>query len=170
MAKKTIAELLAEAKQLKQRQIEANKQYKAQKQIIAVEYADNLSPEAKQKQIADAEAILNTAKRKSEELKAQFKTAMRKVKEDVSFAKEILAFVNYKQTHSLKKAINQITVEGNALHFRREGLKDITVDISKANWQKTFKEELAKQGIDGENRIADNIVYKASLMIKSNSH
>jgi hypothetical protein len=95
---------------------------------------------------------------------------MKKVKEDVSFAKEILAFVNYKQNYSLKKVVNQISVEGNTLHFRREGIKDITVDISKADWQQTFKAELAKQGINGENRIADNIVYKASLMIKGNSH
>lgn len=168
MAKKTIAELLVEAKQLKQRQIEANKQYKAQKQIIAVEYADNLSPEAKQKQITEAEAILNSAKTKAGLLKADFKTAMKQIKENVAFAKEILAFVNYKQNHSLKKAVNQITVEGNVLHFRREGINDITVDISKANWQKAFKDELAKQGINGDNRIADNIVYKASCMVKGN--
>lgn len=143
---------------------------KAQKQIIAVEYADNLSPEAKQTQITEAEQILNTAKQKAEDLKAQFKTAMKKVKEDVTFAKEILNFVNYKQNHSLKKAVNQITVEGNVLHFRREGIKDIAINISKANWQSAFKAELAKQGINGENRIADNIVYKASLMVKGNNH
>lgn len=170
MAKKTIAELLVEAKQLRIKEKELKAQMKAQKQIIAVEYADNLSPEAKQKQIADAEAILGNANHKALELRKEFKAAMKQVKEDVAFAKEILAFVNYKQTHSLKKAVNQITVEGNILHFRREGLKDITVDISKANWQQTFKAELAKQGINGENRIADNIVYKASLMVKGNSH
>lgn len=170
MGKKTIAELLAEAKQLKQKEAQIKAELKAQKQIIAVEYADNLSPEAKAQQIKDAEAILNTAKTKALDLKSQFKAAMKKVKEDVTFAREILAFVNYKQTHSLKKAINQMVIEGNVLKFSREGIKDITIDISKADWQKTFKAELAKQGINGDNRIADNIVYKASLMIKSNNH
>ncbi len=170
MTKKTIAELLAEAKQLRTKEKELKAQMKAQKQIIAVEYADNLSPEAKQQQIADAEKILNTAKQTAEGLKSQYKAAMKKIKEDVSFAKEILAFVNHKQTHSLKKAINQITVEGNVLLFQRKGIKDIAIDISKVNWQQTFKAELAKQGINGENRIADNIVYKASLMVKGNNH
>lgn len=168
MAKKTISELLSEAKALRIKEAELKKQMKAQKQAIAVEYADNLPEAEKQKQITEAEKILNTAKAKAQELKAEFKEKLKAVKNDVAFAKEILAFVNYKQNHSLPKQKNSFAVNGNMLTFKREGIKDITVDISKANWQKNFKTELSKQGINGDNRIADNIVYKASLLIKSN--
>lgn len=165
MTKKTIAELLAEAKQLRQKEKELKAQMKAQKQIIAVEYADNLNPEAKQKQIADAEAILTTAKQKAEELNAQFKTAMKKIKEDVAFAKEILAFVNYKQNHSLKRVNKRLVFEGSFFQFSREGINTITIDWSQPNWKRIFKDELAKQGLNGNNRIADNIVYDVGLEV-----
>lgn len=167
--KKSIAELLAEAKQLREAERKLKAEMKAKKSAIAVEYADNLPTEEKQKQIKSAEEILNTAKAKAEYLKEQFKAEMKKVKEDVAFAKEILAFVNYKQIHSLPKQKNSFSVNGNVLKFQKEGIKEITIDISKANWQQEFKKELAKQGINGENRIADNIVYKAKLLIESNS-
>lgn len=168
MAKKTIAELLQEAKELKQKEIALKQEMKAKKTAIAVEYADNLSPEAKQKQIAEAEAILNTAKQKAFALKIAFKSAMKQIKSDVSFAKEILDFVNYKQNASLPKQKNSFVINGKILTFKREGIKDIAIDISNANWQKNFKAELAKQGINGDDRVADNIVYKAQCLLKSN--
>ena len=167
MAKKTITELLQEAKALRQKETELKQAMKLQKQAIAVEYADNLSPEAKQQQIAEAEEILNKAKAKAGLLKEQFKNAMKAIKNDVAFAKEILAFVNYKQNHSLPKQKNSFVVNGKILKFNREGIKEITIDISNANWQKNFKQELAKQGINGDDRVADNIVYKASQLIKA---
>ena len=55
--KKTIAEMLQEAKELKQKEIALKLEMKKQKQIIATEYCDNLPAEEKQKQIADAEKI-----------------------------------------------------------------------------------------------------------------
>jgi hypothetical protein len=168
MAKKTIAELLQEAKELKAKELAIKQERKAQQQVLATEYIDSISPEEKQKQIAEAEKILNTAKEKAIVLKTEFKKQLKAIKLDVAFAKEILAFVNYKQNNSLKKQKNSFVVNGNILKFNREGIKEITVDISNANWQKNFKEELRKQGINGDNRIADNIVYKATQLIKSN--
>lgn len=165
--KKTIAELLQEAKQLKQKEIALKLEMKAKKSAIATEYCDNLSPEAKQKQIADAEKILATAKQEAIKAKEIFKARMKEIRADVSFAKEILEFVNYKNANSLPKVKNQFAINGNILTFAKEGIKNITIDVSKANWEKIFKEELKKQGINGENRIADNIVYKAQQLIKS---
>ncbi len=160
--------MLQKAKELKAKETELKQAMKLQKQAIATEYCDNLPEAEKQKQIAEAEKILTTAKEKATLLKIEFKKAMKQIKENVSFAKEILNFVNYKQSNSLPKQTNSFVVNGKVLKFNREGIKEITVDISNANWQKNFKEELKKQGINGENRIADNIVYKASQLIKSN--
>ena len=168
MAKKTIAELLQEAKALKQKEIAIKNEMKNAKKAIALEYADGLPEEAKQKQIADAEVILNSAKEKAIIAKLQFKQAMKAIKEEVLLAKEILSFVNYKQSNSLSKVKNSFLIEKNMLYFNREGIKQIVIDVSKANWEKTFKEELKKQGINGENRIADNIIYKAQQLLKSN--
>ena len=168
MAKKTIAELLAEAKQLREAEAKIKAEMKAKKTAIAVEYADNLPEAEKQKQIAEAEKILNTAKQKAIDLKIAFKSAMKQIKNDFAFAKEILAFVNYKQGNSLPKTKNSFRIEKNLLTFNREGIKEITIDISKANWQKTFKEELKKQGINGNDRIADNIIYKAKKLLETN--
>ena len=166
--KKTITQLLAEAKILKQKELELKQQMKKQKQVIATEYADCLSDDEKKKQIAEAESILNSAKQKAFSLRQEFKTAMKKIKEDVSFAKEILQFVNHKQQNSLPHRKQEFLLEGNILTLKRDGIKEINIDVSKANWQKTFKQELKLQGINGENRVADNIVYKASQLVKSN--
>jgi hypothetical protein len=168
MAKKTIAELLQEAKALKQKEIAIKNEMKNAKKAIALEYADGMPEEVKQKQIAEAEAILNNAKVNALKAKDLFKFTMRGIKDDVTMAKEILSFVNYKQTNSLPKTKNSFRIEKKMLYFNREGIKEIVVDISKANWEKIFKEELKKQGINGENRIADNIVYKAQTLLKSN--
>jgi hypothetical protein len=169
MAKKTIAELLAEAKELKEAQKKLNAEMKAKKAAIAVEYVDNLPEAEKQKQIAEAEKILTTAKEKAIALKLQFKNAMRQIKNDVSFAKEILDFVNYKSKNSLPKTKNSFRIEKNILYFNREGIKEITIDVSKSNWQKVFTEALKLQGINGENRVAANIVYKASQLLATHN-
>jgi hypothetical protein len=166
--KKTIAELLQEAKALKQKEIAIKNEMKNAKKAIALEYADGMPEEVKQKQIAEAESILNSAKEKAIIAKMQFKQAMKAIKEEVTMAKEILSFVNYKQQNSLPKTKNSFRIEKNMLYFNREGIKEITIDVSKANWEQNFKAELKKQGINGENRIADNIVYKAQTLLKSN--
>ncbi len=168
MSKKTILELLEEAKQLKQKEKDIKAEMKKQKQIIATEYSDCLSPEAKQKQIAQAEGILNSAKEKAITLRNEFKASMKEIKEGVSLAKEILSFVNHKQSNSLQHRKQEFILVDNILTLKRDGIKDITIDVSKANWQKSFKAELAKQGINGNDRVADNIVYKASLLVKGN--
>jgi hypothetical protein len=169
MQKKSIVELLAEAKALKQKEIAIKAEMKAQKKVIAVEYADNLSAEEKQKQIAEAEKILNTAKQSAISLREKFKTDMKKIRNDVAFAKEILAFVNYKQGNSLPKEKNSFVIEKNVLRFNREGIKEILVDVSKANWKQIFKEALKQQGINGENRVADNIIYKATQLLATHN-
>lgn len=166
--KKSISELLQAAKELKRQEAEIKSKMKAQKHILATEYADNMSDEAKRQQIAEAEKILNTAKTQYAALKEEFKARAKKIKEEVSFAKEILAFVHYKQAHSLPKAKNMFSISGTALTFKREGLKDITVDISKADWQRVFKDALKAQGLTDQDRTADNIVYKAGQLVKSN--
>ena len=168
MAKKTIAELLQEAKALREQEQRIKQEMKAKKTAIAVEYADNLPEAEKQKQIAEAEKILNTAKQKAITFRMVFKNDMKAIRNDVAFAKEILDFVNYKQKNSLPKQKNSFRIEKNILTFNREGIKQIVIDVSKANWQKNFKEELKKQGINGDDRVADNIVYKASQLTKSN--
>ena len=103
MSKKTIAELLADAKVLKQKEKALKQEMKIQKQVIATEYADGLSPEAKAKQIAEAESILTDAKEQAYRLREGFKASMKVLKDRVSFAKDILNFVNYKQSASLPK-------------------------------------------------------------------
>jgi hypothetical protein len=168
MAKKTIAELLQETKALKQKEIAIKNDMKNAKKAIALEYADGLPEAEKQKQITEAEAILNNAKVNALKAKDLFKFTMRGIKEDVAMAKEILSFVNWKQKNSLPKQKNSFVIKGNTLTFNREGIQQIVIDTSKANWEKTFKEELKKQGINGENRIADNIIYKAQTLLKSN--
>jgi len=168
MQKRSLAEMLAEVKALEAKERELKAAMREKKRIAAVEYADNLSPEEKQKQIAEAEAILATATKDTAKAKATFKESMLGIRERVSFAKEILAFVAWKQSASLPKVKNSITIEKNVLRFNREGLKEIAVDVSLPNWQGTFKAELAKQGINGVDRVADNIVYKAHTMLAAN--
>lgn len=168
MAKKSIAELLQEAKALKQKEAEIKAQMRQQKQVLATEYLDNMPEAEKQKQIAEAERILAKAKEDVTKAKDILRATVKKIKEDVTFAKDILTFVNYKQGHSLPKQKNSFAIQGNTLKFSREGIKDIAVDISKANWQGTFKEALKAQGLNGDNRIADNIIYKAAQLVKSN--
>ncbi|HDZ77122.1 MAG TPA: hypothetical protein ENH41_03465 [Candidatus Omnitrophica bacterium] len=169
MGKQTITEYLQEAEALKQQQKELNAKLKAKKQAIATEYMDNLSPEAKAQQIAEAEAILNTAKAETIKAKDTFKATMLGIKERVKFSKSILDFVNYKIHNGLPKVNNQYVVNENILTFHREGIKDIAIDISKADWQKVFKAELKKQGINGNDRVADNIIYKAKCLLESNN-
>lgn len=165
MAKLTIAEMLQKAKVLKEQEAKLKAEMKAQKTAIATEYIDNMPEAEKQKQIAEAETILNSAKSEALKAKETFKATMKEIKGKVAFAKEILEFVNYKATHSLPKAKNQFRIEKNLLRFNREGITEITIDITKENWQANFKAELKKQGINGENRIADNIVYKATQLL-----
>jgi hypothetical protein len=167
MAKLNIAEMLQKAKVLKEQEAKIKAELKAQKTAIATEYVDNMPEAEKQKQIAEAEKILNSVKQKAIALKETFKNGMKALKAEKQYAKEILDFVNYKQNHSLPKAKNQFRIEKSNLLFNREGINQITIDISKANWKETFKAELKKQGINGENRIADNIVYKATQLIEA---
>ena len=160
-----IVSMLAKAKELKLKEIALKAEMKAQKTAIATEYIDNMPEAEKQKQIAEAEKILENVKQKAIALKNTFKEGMKALKAEKLLAKDILDFVNYKQNHSLPKAKNQFRIEKNFLHFNREGITEIVIDIAKSDWQHNFKVELKKQGINGENRIADNIVYKASQLL-----
>jgi len=163
----TIAEMLQKAKALKEAEAKLKAEMKAQKTAICTEYIDNMPEAEKQKQIAEAEKILNSVKQKALLLKEAFRNGMKELKQEKNFAKEILEFVNYKQHNSLPKAKNQFRIEKNFLTFNQEGITEIKIDISNANWQEVFKAELKKQGINGENRIADNIVYKAKTLLEA---
>lgn len=164
-----IKKALQEANALKDKEKKIKAEMKAQKQVIATQYADGLSDVEKEKQIKEAENILAKAQQDREKAKATFKTTMKEIKEAVAFAKQILDFVNYKQTHSLPKVKNQFSISENTLTLKREGIKDITINIKDVNWQKVLKAKLKEQGINGNDRVADNIVYKASLLVKSNN-
>ncbi len=166
--KKSIVEMLQEARALREQEKRIKEELKEKKRVVALEYAATMSEETKQQQITEAETILTTARQKAIQAKIDFKAVMKKIKEDVSTAKEILDFVNYKQKFALPKVKQYFSVDNNILTLQREGIKNITVDVSKANWQQVLKEELRKQGINGENRIADNIIYKADQLVKSN--
>ena len=159
--------MLAKAKELKQKEIALKAEMKAQKTAIATEYIDNMPEAEKQKQIAEAERILENVKQKAIELKNTFKSGIKALKAEKLFAKEILEFVNYKQNHSLPKAKNIFRIEKNFLTFNREGITEIKIDIANVNWQNNFRVELKKQGINGENRIADNIIYKAKTLLEA---
>jgi hypothetical protein len=167
MAQLNIAEMLKKAKALKEQEAKIKAELKQQKNAIATEYIDNMPEAEKQKQIAEAEKILENVKQKALALKNTFKEGIKALKAEKQFAKDILDFVNYKQNHSLPKVKNQFRIEKNILLFNREGITEIRIDISKTDWQHNFKAELKKQGINGENRIADNIVYKASQLLSA---
>lgn len=163
-----IRKALKEASDLKIKEKALKAEMKAKKEVIAKEYADGLDDKTKAEQIKQAEDILAKAGKDKETARAVFKSALMKIREDVAFAKQILDFVNYKQGASLPHVKNQFAIVDNMLTLKRDGIKDISVDISNADWQKNFKAELKKQGINGDDRVADNIVYKASLLVKSN--
>jgi hypothetical protein len=165
-----IRKALAQATALKEKEKAIKAEMKAQKQVIATQYRDGLSDTEKANQIKEAESILAKASKDKATARETFKNSLKEIKEAVLFAKQILDFVNYKQTHSLPHVKNQFIVSENKLTLKRDGISDITVDISKADWQKTMKAELKKQGINGEDRIADNIVYKAKLLVESNQN
>jgi len=161
-----INQLLQETERLKAQQKAINKEMKAKKATIAKEYMDGLSEKDKAAQIADAQRILNDVKNAKDKLKAEFRKALQGLKEKTRLAKIKLEFVNYQGTHSLPKTKNLYSVENNIITVKRDGLKDISIAI-KAGWEKILKSELAKQGINDNDRVADNIVYKAQLAVKT---
>ncbi len=168
MAKKTIAELLTESKQLKEAIKKQKEELRNRKMALATEYTSNMTEQQVNAEIKECQSLLENAKAKATEIKATYKESMKALKEDIAFAKERMAFVNYKATSPLPKRKNSFRIEKNVLTFSREGLTEISIDISKVNWQKVFKSELAKQGINGDDRVADNIIYKAKCLIDSN--
>ena len=165
---KNVMELLAQAKDLKAKAKAINQELKQKKIALATEYTSNMTEAQKQEAIQRAETLLQEAKKKATLYRNEYKEKIKTLRTDVATAKEILAFVNHTQKNGLPKVKNQFRIEKNLLSFKREGINDIIIDVSKANWQQTFKAELKKQGINGDNRIADNIVYKAKTLLDSN--
>jgi hypothetical protein len=163
-----IKKALENANALKEKEKKIKAEMKAQKEVIAKEYADGLSDTEKAEQIKTAESILAKATQDKEKARITFRNAIKEIKENVAFAKQILDFVNYKQNASLPHVKNQFSIVDKTLTLKRDGIKDIKVDISKENWPATLKAELKTQGINGENRVADNIVYKAQQLVKGN--
>ena len=165
--------LVSQAQAAKQKEKEIKAAMKAQQQIIIREFKDNLSAEDKAAQIATAEELLAKAKIAAEVaqqeydiVKNKYDIEMNRIKADTTLATEILKFVNWQQSASLPKvSIQSYTFEGNSFVFKREGLKDITIDITKTTWKTDFKKALSLQGINGDNRIADNLVYTAGLKL-----
>ena len=166
MANVNVAALLSKAKELKEIERKQKQEMKAKKQMIYQEITSGISPEMKAKQIEHAKQIIATATKQKELLKQEFKSKLQEIKSQFTVAKELLALVNHEQKNGLSKVKNAISIDGNMATVKREGIKNITVDTSKANWQITLKELLANQNI--ENGIARNIAYKISTMIKAN--
>ena len=162
-----IQELLKRSNELKAKIKAQQQELKQQKSAMALEFTAGLSDEQKQKQIADAQKILESVKQKAEALKREFKAKMGLLKDDAKSAKELLEFVNYKINNQLPKIKNGIAISDGKATIKREGIKDIVIDVTKADYQKTIVKELAKQGI--ENGVARNIAYKTSMLVKSNA-
>ena len=160
-----IQELLKRSKELKDKIKAQQVELKKQKSAMVLELTAGLSDVEKQKQIAEAQKILENVKHHADTLKAQFKKDMQTLKEDARYAKELLEFVNYKITNGLPKISNGVTVSNGKAIITRAGIKDITIDITKADYQQTIIKELAKQGI--ENGVGRNIAYKTSLLVKT---
>jgi len=163
-----IKELLLQAKQLKEKQKALNAEMKQKKSTIAKEYQDGLSEADKNQQIKDAEKILSDVKIMKDKLRLEFRQKISELKVKVSLAKDILAFVNYKNTHTLGKVKNAYVVDDKTATFKRAGLQDITFNIVNG-WEKNLKTALKKQGINGDDRVADNIVYKMQMAIKTHN-
>lgn len=161
-----LIDLLKQSQELKRKQKELKAEMKSQKMALAVEFTSSVSPEMQSEQIARAEKILQVVKGKARILRWKFKDDMKKLREEAGTAKEILSLVNHEQTHGLPKRKQSMSHQGNTLIYQREGLKEIRIDTSKENWRATLKEELKKQGINGDNRIADNILYDAKVYIE----
>jgi len=164
---KNIQELLQKATELKEKQKSIRAEMREAKKVIATEFTQGLSEVDKQKQIKEAEKIIAEVKQKVQEYRNEYKQKINSLREKFTLAKNILQFVNYEQK-ALPKVKNQFLIEGKILTIKREGIPEIKIDITKANWQQTAKAELKKYGINGENRIADNIIYKASQIVKAN--
>ena len=159
---------MKQASDLKAKQKAINAEMKAQKITIAKEYTDGLSEADKARQIQDAEKILSNILIKKQALKAKFRASLQELKDEATLAKDILEFVGYKSEHSLPKVKNAYIVQGQKATFKRQGLLDISFDII-VGWEKTLKAELKKQGINGHDRVADNIVYKMQQAILTDS-
>ena len=165
--------LTQEAQAAKQKEKEIKAAMKKQQQIIIREFKDGLSAEDKAAQIATAEELLIKSKDAAkiaqiayDIAKDAYNVEMNRIKADTTLATEILKFVNWQQSASLPKvSIQSYIFEGNNFVFKREGLKDITIDITKNNWKKEFEKALALQGINGKDRIAANLVYTAGLKL-----
>lgn len=165
MANINVRELLAKAKELKAIEIQQRNELKAKKKMLYQEITSGISPEVKAEQLQRAKEIIATATTKKMQLKATFKTELQKIQAEFIVAKELIALVSHEHHNGLNKVKNAIDIEGNVATVKREGIKDITIDTSKSNWQITLKELLAKQNI--ENGIARNICYKVSTMLKA---
>ncbi len=165
MANTKLVELMAKIKEAKNKEKEIREERKALSNIAIIEYCDGLSPEAKAEQIKQAEQIVKTASQKLENAKALYKQTIKEVKADMQFSKEILNFVSHKQNHSLPRREQHFVFSGKTMTYKRDGIKDIQIDISKANWKTTFTSELAKQGINGDDRVAANVVYIAGVKL-----
>ena len=171
-----LMDIMAKIKEAKQKEKQLRDERKALSNIAITEYTDGLSPEAKAAEIQQAAEIVKTAeaklaaakiqyKRVTQEALAQYKKTKSEVSQDYKFSKEILNFVTHKQNHSLPKRKQDFVFSGKTMIYKREGIKDIAVDISKENWKITFTSELAKQGINGNDRVAANVIYIAGVKL-----
>jgi hypothetical protein len=162
MKKLTLEQALQKAKELKIQQQEMNRKMRESKKSIVVEFIDGMNEETKKAEIKRAEILLENYKKNIIILKEEFKAKLKTLKADKTLALEILDLVNYQQKNSLPKVKQIQSIENNVLTYKRIGIKDIVLNIENipySVWRKTLKEELKKQGINGNDRVADNIIY-----------
>ena len=167
---KNLNNAISKIQELKEKQKQYNKELREAKKATATEYAGQLSEVEKQTIINDCEKIITSARLQFEMLRQEFKSKVHLLKQDINNAKGRLDILNYTIDNGLKKAINQIIVDNNIITIKREGINDITCDSKNPQWQKIASLKLAEAlKVDITSGIVRSLVYKASLLVKSNN-
>lgn len=166
MAKIDLNAMLKDTKDLEFFIQQKRKELQEKKTLIATEYTQNLTEPEKQSEIAKLKKSIDDLQGKRNSAINEFKNKMRDIKGDAKVLKERLDLLNYIGRKSLpKKKWDYNTDNLPMFVLSGESIKDITVDTNKANWKVTLKEALKLQGINGEDRVADNVVYKAGITV-----
>jgi hypothetical protein len=167
---KNLMEALNKIQVLKEKQKQQRKELNEAKKATAVEYAGQFTPEQSAEIIADYEKIKNSVKEKFFVLRNEFKAKVKELKQELNTAKGRVEILAYTMDNGLKKAINQIIVDNNIITIKREGINDITCDTKNKDWQKIASLKLAEAlKVDITSGIVRSLVYKASLLVKSNN-
>jgi len=170
MENNKILEAMNRVQVLKDKAKQERKALNEAKRSIATEFAGQFSEEQKAQIISDCEKVISSARQKFAILRNEFKAQVHSLKQDINTAKGRLELLNYTLDNGLKKAVNQIIVDNNIITIKREGIADISVNSADKNWQKIASLKLAEAlKTDINSGVVRSLIYKASLLVKSNS-